>query len=59
MTEGNNPTLKHRRFRSDVVKDFLTVKTLKLQKGLSVEYLEFPSLKTIENKLGKQLSKIM
>lgn len=59
MTEGNSPTLKEGRFKSDVGKNFLTVKTLKLWKGLSVESLESPSLKTFENRLGKLLSKIM
>lgn len=59
MTGGNSPTLKEGRFKSDVGKSFLTVKTSKLWKGLSVESLESPSLKTFENRLGKLLSKIM
>lgn len=59
MTEGNSPTLKQRRFGPDVDKNFLTVKTLKLWKELSVESLESPSLNTFENRLGKLLSKIM
>lgn len=43
----------------DIGKNFLTVKTLKLWKGLSVESLESPSLKTFENRPGKLLSKMV